>query len=137
MGGYSYVLGLIPTVIAAQQHTCSLHTNSPLVDLIVSQTHSAASYCANQVQLCSNVATCVPPNERSYRSLPGASMISFHLTNCEKGGLTWFCPSLQCCNEASQCSNIVLNVLMSEIQSCIFCCKNCCLEASEPIIPST
>ena len=49
-------LGLfIPTVTAAQQHTCSLHTSSPLVDLIVSQAHNAASCFANQVQLRSEV----------------------------------------------------------------------------------
>ena len=52
MGG----LGLFtPTVTAAQQHTCSMRTCSPLVDLIVSQSHDAASCFANQFQLHSEV----------------------------------------------------------------------------------
>ena len=41
-------LGLFTsTVTAAQQLTCSMHTCSPLVDLIVSQAHNAASCFAN------------------------------------------------------------------------------------------
>ena len=34
LGGFGL---FIPTITAARQHTCSLHTSSPLVDLIVSQ----------------------------------------------------------------------------------------------------
>ena len=43
MGGLDL---FIPTVTAARQHTCSQHTSSPLVDLIVSQIHDVliASY---------------------------------------------------------------------------------------------
>ena len=52
MGG----LGLFnPTVTVVRQHTCSLHTSSPLVDLIVSQIHDASFCFAIQVQLHSEV----------------------------------------------------------------------------------
>ena len=51
-------LGLfIPTVTAARQHNCSLYTSSPLVDLIVSQSHdTCTAFCfANHVQLRSEI----------------------------------------------------------------------------------
>ena len=49
-------LGLFnPTVTAAHQHNFSLHSSSPLVDLIVSQAHDAASCFAAQIQLRSEV----------------------------------------------------------------------------------
>ena len=49
LGGLSL---FIPTYTATHQHDCSLHTSSPLVDLIVSQAHDAASCLATQFQLC-------------------------------------------------------------------------------------
>ena len=49
-------LGLfIPTVIATHQHNCSLQISSPLVDLIVSQAHDAASCFATQFKLRSEL----------------------------------------------------------------------------------
>ena len=38
----------IPTTTATHQYNCSLHTSTPLVDLIVSQAHDAASCFATQ-----------------------------------------------------------------------------------------
>ena len=87
-------LGLfIPTVTAVRQHTCSLHTSSPLVDLIVSQAHNVASCLVNQVQLRSEVhATQRKELEEFaksiYDQLPPDLLSSVELA-CEKGASNW------------------------------------------------
>ena len=88
-------LGLFtPTVTAAQQYTCSMHTCSPLVDLIVSQAHDAASCFANQFQLHSEVhATQRKELEKFasgiYDQLPADLLSSVELA-CEKGASNLF-----------------------------------------------
>ena len=83
----------IPTVTAVQQHTCSLHTSSPLVDLIVFQAHNVASCLVNQVQLRSEVhATQRKELEEFtksiYDQLPPDLLSSVELA-CEKGVSNW------------------------------------------------
>ena len=90
MGG----LGLfIPIVTAARQHTCSQHTSSPLVDLIVSQIHDARSCFANQVQLRSEVHATQQKESQEfadsvYDQLPPELQSSVDLA-CEKGASNW------------------------------------------------
>ena len=87
-------LGLFnPTVTAIRQHASSLHTSSPLVDLIVSQIHDASSCFAIQVQLCSEVLTtqCKQLQEFAnsvYNQLPSELRSSVELA-CEKGASNW------------------------------------------------
>ena len=83
----------IPTVTAVRKHTCSLHTSSPLVDLIMSQVHNVASCLVNQVQLRSEVhATQRKELEEFaksiYDQLPPDLLSSVELA-CEKGASNW------------------------------------------------
>ena len=80
-------------ITAVQQHACSLHTSSPLVDLIVSQIHDASSCFAIQVQLRSKVLAtqCKQLQEFAnsvYDQLPSELRSSVELA-CEKGASNW------------------------------------------------
>ena len=87
-------LGLFnPTVTAVQQHACSLHTSSPLVDLIVSQIHDASSCFAIQVQLHSEVLATQHKQLQEfansvYDQLPSELRSSVELA-FEKGASNW------------------------------------------------
>ena len=88
-------LGLFnPTVTAVRQHACSLHTSSPLVDLIVSQIHDASSCYAIQVQLRSEVLATQCKQLQEFANsvndqLPSELQSSVELA-CEKEALTGF-----------------------------------------------
>ena len=87
-------LGLFnPTVTAIRQHACSLHTSSPLVDLIVSQIHDASSYFAIQIQLRSEVLAIHRKELQEfanniYDQLPSELQSSVELA-CERGASNW------------------------------------------------
>ena len=87
-------LGLFnPTVTAISQHACSLHTSSPLVDLIVSQIHDASSCFAIQIQLRSEVLATHRKELQEfanniYDQLPSDLQSSVELA-CERGASNW------------------------------------------------
>ena len=87
-------LGLFnPTVTAFRQHACSLHTSSPLVDLIVSQIHDASSCFAIQIQLRSEVLATHRKELQEfainiYDQLPSELQSSVELA-CERGASNW------------------------------------------------
>ena len=87
-------LGLFnPTVTAIRQHACSLHTSSPLVDLIVSQIHDASSCFAIQIQLRSEVLATHRKELQEftnniYDQLPSELQSSVELA-CKRGASNW------------------------------------------------